>query len=301
MAKTEGKSYQSEIQQMMYTFGDVRNTNSQAAELIEDIVRHNIILLAIEACNNAQKRRSRYMHVEDVIFLIRHDVPKVNRIMDFLSWKDVRKSEPKTGGGGGDDDAVVEEEEKHQQPKRKKVKLSFDYVQSLTNFMKDDEFEEDDSSDLLHLQEITNRLKEADDVTRVMSREEYIEYAECRQASFTYKKNKRFREWLNLAVYIDIKPNDEILEILGYIAWEMVCRLTRTALMVKNELENLSSDELAGESEARRQIGSLFATPDEKTPILTHHIREGYRRMQASFQFFHVFQGGNVKNKVKFF
>jgi len=70
-----------------------------------------------------------------------------------------------------------------------------------------------------------------------MTREEYMEFAECRQASFTYKKPKKFRDWLNLANLIDMKPNDEILEILGFVCWEMVNRLTKTALLVKKDLE----------------------------------------------------------------
>ena len=32
------------------------------------------------------------MNAEDLMFLIRHDKPKVNRVRAFLSWKDVRKN-----------------------------------------------------------------------------------------------------------------------------------------------------------------------------------------------------------------
>ena len=47
------------------------------------------------------------MSAEDLIFLIRHDRPKVNRLRTYLSWKDVRKnvkdSSEGAGGPGGED------------------------------------------------------------------------------------------------------------------------------------------------------------------------------------------------------
>ena len=38
-------------------------------------------------------RSSRFLSAEDVIFLIRDDRGKVNRLRTYLSWKDVRKKE----------------------------------------------------------------------------------------------------------------------------------------------------------------------------------------------------------------
>lgn len=53
--------------------------------------------------------------------------------------------------------------------------------------------------------------QDADLLTRDMTREEYAHYSECRQASFTFKKGKRFREFINFSAYLDAKPNDEII------------------------------------------------------------------------------------------
>ena len=38
-----------------------------------------------------RSRGARFLAVEDLIFLIRHDRAKVNRLRTYLSWKDVRK------------------------------------------------------------------------------------------------------------------------------------------------------------------------------------------------------------------
>ena len=49
----------------------------------------------------ATRRGARYVSAEDLIFLIRHDRSKVNRLRTYLSWKDVRKHAKDTGGDGG--------------------------------------------------------------------------------------------------------------------------------------------------------------------------------------------------------
>lgn len=56
------------------------------------------------------RRGSRFLSAEDLIFLIRHDRPKVNRLRTFLSWKDVRKNvKDKDGGGPTDAEELMED------------------------------------------------------------------------------------------------------------------------------------------------------------------------------------------------
>ena len=49
----------------------------------------------------ANRRGARHLSAEDLIFLIRHDRAKVNRLRTYLSWKDVRKHAKDSDGGGG--------------------------------------------------------------------------------------------------------------------------------------------------------------------------------------------------------
>lgn len=132
-----------------------------------------------------------------------------------------------------------------------------------------------------------------------MTQKEYIEFAECRQASFTYKKPKKFRDWLNLGAHIDMRPNDEILEILGFIAWEMVSRLTKTALLVKKDHELLEPQK-AGEDKVdkEKKKARLFGGSDDRTAIKPEHVREAYRRMQLVHRPFDNFRGGMPQSAV---
>ena len=45
---------------------------------------------------------------------------------------------------------------------------------------------------------------------------------------------KRFRDFINAAAYIDIKPNDEITDILGFLAYEGVRELCLAAVKVRD-------------------------------------------------------------------
>lgn len=163
--------------------------------------------------------------------------------------------------------------------------------------------------------ELSKRLADADRITREMSREEYIEFSECRTASFTFKKAKKFRDWLNPAQYMDFRLNDEQVEILGFLAWEMVRNLTETALLlrsVRKKREGESSENLTNRSlnsnvkkssiEKYNQINSrlsddfgssdrenseessctLFTSPSEKTAILPEDLIEAVSLIERS-------------------
>jgi transcription initiation protein SPT3 len=55
----------------------------------------------VQARAHATRRGARYLTAEDLIFLVRHDREKVNRLRTYLSWKDVRKHAKDSGGDAG--------------------------------------------------------------------------------------------------------------------------------------------------------------------------------------------------------
>lgn len=108
--------------------------------------------------------------------------------------------------------------------KRKKRKMDTDAYDNLENV---EIFEEIDEG-------FKQRLKKIDDVTKKMNIQEYLEYSECRQASFTYRKNKKFEDFLNISE----KIKDDVIEVLGFIAYEMVYEVVDEALTIKQENNN---------------------------------------------------------------
>jgi len=48
---------------------------------------------------------------------------------------------------------------------------------------------------------------------------------------------RRFRDFVNFGAYLDVKPNDDIVDILGFLSFEMVRSLCVTALEVRDRME----------------------------------------------------------------
>ncbi|KAE8211260.1 hypothetical protein CF327_g4966 [Tilletia walkeri] len=237
--------YSQEISQMMFVFGDIEDPPDDVLKLIEDIVRTQVVEMIIQSRRIAQRRASRTLSPEDLIFLIRYDRAKVNRLRIYLSWREVRKKAKESDdvGGGAAGDAELEDAGAMDALKTRKLnvklpwELSTIFSEHLRPLAGDDADEEDEDDIEAHEDSLT-RLKEADEATRRMTREEYVHYSECRQASFTFKKSKRFRDFINAPAYLDgSKPNDDIIDILGFLAFEVVRELCEGALEVQKELQ----------------------------------------------------------------
>ncbi|KAK0206968.1 TFIID domain-containing protein [Desarmillaria ectypa] len=330
--------YTQEISQMMFVFGEVQEPNLDTVNLVEDIVRGQLIELIVQARALAVRRGARYLTAEDLIFLIRHDRGKVNRLRTYLSWKDVRKHAKDSGGDGGGgvevetledgaDDKLAAKAQKITIKLPWEITTIYSEVLKQSGHQSDDEEDEDDIE--AHEASI-QRLKEADDATRQMTREEYQHYSDCRQASFTYRKAKRFREFLNLPPHLDLKANDDTIDIVGFLAFEMVRSLTLAGLSVKKSLEEASLlDEytspvmgkrkvtsLGGSAEKRRReeeeerdeytlpVNSLFLPPPEaRIAIQPEHIQDAFSRMQGDWSHhraagMHNWRGGLVRTRV---
>jgi transcription initiation protein SPT3 len=84
-------------------------------------------------------RSSRFLSAEDLIFLIREDRSKVNRLRTYLSWKDVRKKakEDDAGPGAAEVDEELEDTDKSTLKSRKTmVKLPWELMTPYSDFLK---------------------------------------------------------------------------------------------------------------------------------------------------------------------
>ncbi|KAJ5658761.1 SAGA complex subunit spt3 [Penicillium longicatenatum] len=289
------------IFQMMFVSGETAEPSIDTTTLIEDITRQQVLEILSRSTQLATRRGSRSISTDDLIFLIRHDKAKVSRLRTFLSWKDVRKnvkdSDDKGGADAADfaaaDDAagvVAGPQDVAAKPKNKRAKVGLAWdVHSFFSVQiperDDEEDEEEEEQNYATLQ----RLAAADERTKHMTREEYVFWSECRQASFTYRKSKRFREWAGFGIVTESKPNDDIVDILGFLTFEIVQTLTEEALKVKEREDhekNRGGAETTGESaKKRKRETGLFDPPEEgRTPIEPRHIREAYRKLQATPQ-----------------
>ncbi|KAJ7977638.1 Transcription initiation factor TFIID subunit 13 [Quillaja saponaria] len=81
--------FQKELQHMMYGFGDDPNPLPESVALVEDIVVEYVIDLVHKAQDIGSKRGK--LSVEDFLYLIRKDTPKLNRCTELLSMNEELK------------------------------------------------------------------------------------------------------------------------------------------------------------------------------------------------------------------
>lgn len=203
--------------------------------------------------------------------------------------KNVKDSDDKGGDAdlGGGDEAVgtVPGGGPTGEPtKKRKNKVGLPWeVQGLYNQeVPEREDEEDDDEEEMNYATL-QRLKKADERTKAMSKEEYVTWSEYRQASFTFRKGKRFKEWAGFGVVTDSKPNDDIVDILGFLTFEIVQTLTEEALKIK-EQEDLHKEKTGVEDQGkkRKRETGLFDPPSEgRTPVEPRHVQEAFRRLQT--------------------
>ncbi|KAL8740601.1 MAG: hypothetical protein Q9190_006723 [Brigantiaea leucoxantha] len=286
---------------MMFVSGETAEASAECTTLIEQIVLAQVVEMLQKSTALANRRGARAISVNELFFCIRHDKAKLSRLKTFLSWKDVRKtakdSDDKGGDvadiGGGDDplggaDAgpgaggpLVGDSGKKN--KRTKITLPWDVSSYFSEQVPERDEDEDEEEEEMNAATML-RLKTADERTKNMTKEEYVHYSECRQASFTFRKAKRFREWAGFQQHTDSKPNDDIVDILGFLTFEIVQTLTEEALQVKaEEEENLKQTGNADtENKKRKRETGLFGEPEEgRTAVNKSHIEEAFRRLQS--------------------
>ena len=129
-----------------------------------------------------------------------------------------------------------------------------------------------------------------DRITRTMSPQAYLEYAECRQASFTFKKLKKFREWLTPQHLTDYRVGDDCMELLGFVAWELTQRLAMRALHLQSRAKLQRKKE-----ELRVERGGPFSAKskreskqegedgaDAQAALVPSFLLESYREYRKS-------------------
>ncbi|CAH1413776.1 unnamed protein product [Lactuca virosa] len=81
--------FQKDLQHMMYGFGDDSNPLPETVALMEDIVMEYVTDMVHKAQDIASKRGK--LLTEDFLFLIRKDLPKLNRCTELLSMNEELK------------------------------------------------------------------------------------------------------------------------------------------------------------------------------------------------------------------
>ncbi|CAC5377961.1 SUPT3H [Mytilus coruscus] len=229
--------FTTEIQQMMYGFGDCRKPLYDTAVLVEEIVKQQMISLLYQAMDVAIMRNARFIGLEEFLYLLRKDKIKLKRFLQYMGLKDLKAIALK----GAEEEESPETPDKPP-PAKKRSRMCHDFLSSIDQTGElISLFEDLDAKDEIKHE----RLLRAELRTRGMDQKQYMEYFEARQASFNRRyKTQRFKEWLLTGVNLEVKPNPHALEVLSYFSYETVAQIVDLALLVKQDMKSLSGDPL---------------------------------------------------------
>lgn len=227
--------------------------------------------------------------IDNICFSIRKNRILSKRIFDYLNWKEIRKSAARQQTQNqnslteidfinplynSEETSSDDFSEATSSPKETYIKSHNNIPSKITRIpwslagylLSDLSF-----SDMIILPEdekidfrVRTRLEKADLLTQNMSKSEYLYWTECRQASYTYRRGRKFREWLtqrsatpnsNDANIIstlsdfnkesafsswirNVRMNDDVVEVIGFIAYEMTYALVTKALELQNLCQN---------------------------------------------------------------
>ncbi|EKC97769.1 transcription factor TFIID subunit [Trichosporon asahii var. asahii CBS 8904] len=269
----------------------------ETVRLVEDIVRGQIIEIVTRARLLTHLRSSRYLSAEDLIFLIRDDRGKVNRLRTYLSWKDVRKKAKEDDEGGDVDvdeagerespDRSADEVEKNAIKGRKPiVKLSWELLTPFSEFLRAlptqqnraEEDEDEDEDELQAHEDIMQRLRDADEITKKMTKDEYVHYSDCRQASFTYRKALEVREQMEKSTTASSRTS--ALKRKGGASQASPAKRAKVDLAPS---PTETGSPAPGADASRRSVAprSLFAAPPSaRQPLLPSHVLEAFAQIQ---------------------
>ncbi|XP_020632506.1 transcription initiation protein SPT3 homolog isoform X2 [Orbicella faveolata] len=214
---------------IQYAFGDSRKPSTDSASLIEEIVHSQMASMVVRAADITNMRGGRFMSVEDIIFLMRKDKEKLKRLIKYLNFKEIKNKTQKQTSQ--EDDEVLEATVSDVKGNKRR-KISYDFVSTIDQTGDLVALFDDDDIDEVKQE----RNERADRFSRTLDPQQYLEFTECRQVNFN-KKAGKFKEWLDCASLIDMKPNTPVMDVFSYLAYETVGQIVDLALLVKKDLE----------------------------------------------------------------
>lgn len=197
---------------MLYALGDSKSPRISTCKLLQNIIKNSLLSLIHQALKIKKIRRGKLLSVEDFCFVLRKNPKKVKRVLSSITFKELRKKINEDI-----DEIELTEEE-------------FAYDWMVDRNVKWFEYQETESSD-----EYLDRLRRIDELTTKMSINEYLEFTECRQASFTYRKQKKFKEFIGL----NDRLKDDVIDVLGFIAYEILCSIVEEGIKIKKKRKDI--------------------------------------------------------------
>lgn len=220
----------SEIQQMMFGFGDCRRPSEETANLVADIVHQQMVSMMNQASEVAAMRGDKPVAVEDILFLMRKDKVKLKRLLHYYEVRDLKNT---FKSAGANEDPLKHEAALGKPVIGKNRQMCYDFLATIDQTGELLALFDDKETDIVKHE----RLVRAELQSRGMDTQQYMEFCQARQANFSrkYSKSQRFRDWLFAQEKSEIALSPQVIELFSYLAYECVGQIVDLALLVKQD------------------------------------------------------------------
>jgi len=268
-----------DTQQMMYAFGDARRPNIETAKLIESVVLVQMTEIVHRAADVSRSRNSKSLSLESILFLMRNSPLKIQRLVKYLTAKDISRQTKAAADGEVDNIS-------------KSSKRCKDFLETIDEGGKLLAACNEEYFDDIYLE----RLVRNDRVTRTMDDKKYEEFCKARAVGFRGSYSQRFQSQMEEVVNsVDLKIEKLAQEVLSYLAYETLGQLVEMSLLVRRDTCGDPVSRLVPLRSVNIEYPSVHLPlptppndkPEGKTeltghPITTAEVREVLRRLQQS-------------------
>ena len=206
---------------MMFAFGDSRRPNIETAKIVESVVLAQVTEIVHEAVKASHLRGFKMVQLESIVFLMRGSPLKIQRLIRYLSAKEMAKRATKVSDG-----EVQESRKKTYMGRCKEFIESIDDTGTLLAACNEQYFDE------FYLE----RLLMNDKITKSMDEKRYEEYCKARVVGFRGSYSVKFQAALEeLYNSLDIKVEKIAQEVISYLAYETLGQLVGMCLMLRRD------------------------------------------------------------------
>ncbi|PSN34744.1 Transcription initiation protein SPT3 [Blattella germanica] len=269
-------SFVTEIQSMMHGFGDARRPLLESATLVENVVQQQLRTIIAKAADVSSMRGAKQIMPEDIVFLMRKDRVKLNRMLKYLNVKEMKSCVTGSLAETPVDEIPDGILDGSSGPPKKRSRTCIEFLKSI-----------DQTGELSDLSSVSDTIKHernvrADWMSRNMDEKRYLEFVNSRRASFTGPKSgPKFREWLK----IKSEDSSDNVKIHSTTYDLLVAQLVDLALLVRRDNMRLTGDPFS-----RYMPGLGHSTTSNQDPkqvetasaLTTTEFREAIRRHQSS-------------------
>lgn len=230
---TEFGWYTNEIKRMMFGFGDVAFPNQETAELIEKIVKDQLICLLNLLSEVVAKTDTKKVGIKEYLLLLRHHPVKLRRFCQYIQATDFKKI-----ADTAEDDSASSEFMLSDKTESKNLNAALNFLHFLdpSGFLSS---AADPTKISTMLDEsLVERNQRIDAMTQGMDIEQYLDYTKKKCVSFKRRQPlNKFQDWLlhNSAFDLDFAMSSFSWDLLSYFAYETVAQIVDLAFIVRRD------------------------------------------------------------------